>query len=362
MLMYLQEKIAERNFQEMLKKCWFHIALMTAFSTSIIFLMLLDYLNIESFSAFNNEFRFLSTWKGRMFYLFFLWLFLIESVVDWSEIIKKKPRNRLRILLSLIFAFIPLSYVLSVTFLSLNLTVLNLGQKLGFTEWSLNFHWVLCVEYVVFSLSFLIATSLAYKREGLRFFSIALSLLLSISFFYTIDTFYPGGTLKPFEMLTLPTAACAAAILDILGYDFSLSFNTRFFNPTYGPMPIIDGVGIGWPCAGVHSLFLFTIIIMLLYKKSNISTFRKFVYFVTGAFCTYFVNILRIVSYFVILWNNGENAARFFHNSVGELYFISWIFIYILIIISIERFRLIEKVRVNLRKIGYFRNLIKSLL
>lgn len=359
-VMHLKEKFAGRNVREELKNCWFHIALLVSFSVPVTVLMFLDYFDMESFSVFNLEFRFLSTWKGRMFYLFFLWLLVIESVVDWGKIVEKKPKNRFRIFAFFVCAVIPLIYVLGVNFWGLDQAVLNLGRDLGFTdETLLTFHWPLSLEYLVFGISFLVAVLLAYKKEGLEFFSIGLSLLVGVSIIYAIATFYPDGAFKPFEMLALPTSACAAALLDILGYNFSLSFLS-------GPehMPLIDGPGppiyIGWPCAGVHSLFLFLVIILLFFKRSGISTFRKFIYFVVGAFGTYFVNVLRIVSIFVILWNDGMDVlfwhmdVRFFHNSVGELYFISWIFIYILIIVSIERFMLVEKARYSVQKLRYF--------
>jgi len=365
-VMHLKGKFAGRNVREELKNCWFHIALLISFSVPVIVLMILDYFDMESFSVFNQEFRFLSTWKGRMFYLFFLWLLFLESITDWSKVVEEKPKNRFRIFAFFVCAIVPLIYVLGVNFWSVDQVILSVGEGLGFTDTSLVFHWPLCVEYLVFAFSFLVAIFLAYGKQGLGYFSIALSLLVGMSVIYTINAFEsgPSGIFKPFEMLALPTAACAAALLEVLGYNFNLYFRS-------GPesMPLITtwvpdagwkGAYIGWPCAGVHSLFLFVVIILLFFKRSSISTFRKFIYFVVGAFGTYFVNVLRIVSYFVILWNDGVDVlfwhveARFFHNSVGELYFISWIFIYILIIVSIERFMLLEKIRYGVQRVYSF--------
>ena len=358
--MHIKEKFAGRNVREELRNCWFHVALLVSFSVPVMVLMFLDYYNLESFSVFNLEFRFLSTWKGRMFYLFFLWLLFLESIIDWSKLVEKKPQNRFRIFAFFTCAIIPLIYVLSVNFWGIDQVILAVGEGLGFTDTALVFHWPLCVEYLVFAFPFLVAVFLAYGKQGLGFFSIGLSLLVGMSVIYTINAFEsgPAGIFKPIEMLALPTAACAAALLDVLGYNFTLRFQA-------GPnsMPLIYGPGppvlIGWPCAGVHSLFLFAVIILLFLKRSSISTFRKFIYFVVGASCTYFVNVLRIVSYFVILWNDGVNVlfwdvdARFFHNSLGELYFVSWIFIYILIIVSIERFMLVEKARLLIKRLCF---------
>ena len=161
-----------------------------------------------------------------------------------------------------------------------------------------------------------------------------------------MDIFFPYGVFKPLQLVALPTAACAAIFLDLLGYSFSLSFS-----PGAEAMPIIRmqaggrgfSVGIAWPCAGVHSMFLYTLIILLLFKKSNISRFRKLVYFIVGAIGTYSVNILRILAYFQILVTDGLTAAQTFHDVYAELLFVAWVLLYILLIIFIQKFRLVEK-------------------
>jgi thaumarchaeosortase len=111
-------------------------------------------------------------------------------------------------------------------------------------------------------------------------------------------------------------------------------------------------VGISWACAGVQSLFLFVLIIAVFFKKSSISSFRKLAYFVIGLFGTFFVNVLRIFSYFIILLNYGTNAATDFHNTYGEMYFFTWIFMYILLIIGIQRFMLIERTRNAFKRVS----------
>ncbi|HVP92708.1 MAG TPA: hypothetical protein VMS94_03080, partial [Acidobacteriota bacterium] len=61
---------------------------------------------------------------------------------------------------------------------------------------------------------------------------------------------------------------------------------------------------------------------------------RKAVYFAIGAIVTYFINILRIVSIFVIAVNSGDWMR--FHNIYGPLYSIAWVTVYPLIMIASE--------------------------
>jgi thaumarchaeosortase len=345
---------------EMVKKSWLHASLLGCFIAAIVFLMILDYFNLESFALFNERgFYFDYTWKGRLFLLFFLWLFILEDLLNSDKLSKKdletKPRSRFKVLAIFVCALIPLIYIIGVNFLGLNQTIINVGEMLRGDYWRahspywnliLEGDWPITLEYFVFTFSFLATTLLAYGKEGLRKFSITLALVAGISVIYLIDVMFPYGVFKPLQMLALPTAACAAALLDILGYVFTLSFS-----PGLDAMPIIraqaDGqavaIGIAWPCAGVHSLFLYTLIILLLFKKSSISSFRKLLYFIVGAVGTYLVNVLRIIVYFFIRVNEGLTAAQTFHDTYGELLFVVWILLYILLIICIQKFSLAEK-------------------
>lgn len=346
---------------EMIKKSWLQSSLLVCFIAAIVLLMILDYFNLESFAIFNERgFYFDYTWKGRLFLLFFLWLLVLEYSLNLEKAPKKdlesKPRSHFKVIATFICAIIPIIYILSVNFLGFDQAVIKIGEIIRGEYWKANFGdwqhiltaaWPLSFEYLVFTVSFLATILLAYGKGGLKKFAITIGLIAGITAIYLTDTIFPYGVLKPLQALSLPTAAWAATFLDILGYTFALSFS-----PGPSAMPIIrtraaDGqivsIGIAWPCAGVHSLFLYTLIILLLFKKSNMSRFRKLLYFIFGAIGTYLVNVLRIIAYFFIRINDGLTAAQTFHDVYGELLFVVWILLYILLIIGIQKFRLAEK-------------------
>jgi len=338
-------KRAFRKLSE-IKKVRLHLLLLSSVFIPILLILFLDFSNIEAFASFNQKFMFDLTWKGRMFYLFFAWLFLLESILDWEAITEKQHtfQNRFRILLLCIFAAVPTIYVLSVNFLGLNQTILNFGQALQIRSGnSINEYWPLSFEYLVLVSFFILATWLAYGLDGLKSFSISLSLFAGIGVMYLVDTIWPFGTLKPMELLAVPTAAFATALLDFLGYNVTLTYPVS--SPEYGSMPLMivrkggkiaGPVGIGWPCAGVHSLLLFTLITLVFFKKTTIQRDRKIVFFLIGAAGTYLTNIFRVASYFTITLHYGTEAGNVFHDSYGELYFIAWMFLYFIIIIIIQ--------------------------
>jgi len=93
---------------------------------------------------------------------------------------------------------------------------------------------------------------------------------------------------------------------------------------------------VAWPCAGVQSLLLFTLITLVFFKKTTMQRERKIIFFLIGAAGTYLTNILRVASFLTISVHYGEEAGWVFHNSYGELYFMAWMFLYFMIIIAVQ--------------------------
>lgn len=76
---------------------------------------------------------------------------------------------------------------------------------------------------------------------------------------------------------------------------------------------------------------------VLFFKGSAIRRVYKIACFVIGAFITYFINILRVVSFFVIMLNGGSmQTFQEFHDYYGPLYSVLWITSYPLILIEIH--------------------------
>jgi thaumarchaeosortase len=360
-------KQAFRKLSE-IKKVRLHLLLLSFFFIPMLLILFLDFFDIEAFGSFNYKFMFELSWKGRMFYLFFMWLFLLESILNWEVIIGKQHRfqNRFRVLLMCIFAAVPSVYILGVNFLGWDQMILDLGQALHIRD--IYEPWPLSVEYLVLISFFIFATWLAYGLVGLKSFSISLSLLAGIGIVFLVDTVWPYGTLAPLELLAVPTAACATVLLNLLGYTVRLTY-PFVSTPEHGSLPLIQVwkggeytyANVAWPCAGVHSLLLYTLITLIFFKKSTIQRERKIIFFLIGAAGTYLTNIFRIASYFIISIHYGSSVGWVFHNSYGELYFIAWMLLYFIIIVAIQsgkikrftqafRKRLKEVFRINSRR------------
>ena len=345
-----------------------------------------------------NSFQ--SAWKGRFPYIFFLWLFVLELALAWRRL----PKNTLgtskwvRTLVAVVAMAVPTAYAVATFHFGLNQEIVELGKWVGvpyevYGPWFLQFSWPLSFEYLVFTVFFAASVLLTFGIKGLRRFSVSLFFLGAMGSFYMVDTFYPFGTLIALQRIVPLTASSAANVLNWMGYEtrlFHFGFTRLVDSRTIEEVINIIWIGgeepqlvfaINWPCAGVHSLLIYTFVILLFLKEAPFSLRREVVYaaipkrlkFMAGSsrlsflmqrkttqavvvaaetlivkvlrmvpFCiivfvgavgTFIVNVLRIVSIFIIGVNVGAEAAAGFHSYYGELYFIAWILLYLFAII-----------------------------
>jgi thaumarchaeosortase len=292
-------------------------------------------------------YSFEKTWKGRTFYLFFLWLALLE-IMSWGDRRQSTKLSKLRSARTVAFVIVlllPTTYLMASNYYGI--------PSRAIIDWAwrsniLQVDWMpLHMEYLVLAALFLIMLWLQYGVAGLKQISISPVFLAVIGTVYLIDNVYRYGTFAPFQIFVPTTANLAATVLNSMGYNTLLQ-------GTYQGMPRLIawnasgswGALIAWPCAGVDSLLIYTVTILLFLKKSAISVRMRVVYFVVGALCTYLINILRIVTIFTIGVNSGTSNAMVFHDYYGQLYSIIWIISYPLIVIGSQT--LWQRIRKNM--------------
>jgi thaumarchaeosortase len=284
-------------------------------------------------------------WKGRAPYLLFLWLLFFgwkklkeEHTTFWTK----------KTVLAAVILLLPTVYATGLNF-GLNDVILELGKAVGvpaeqFGEWYLTHSWPFSFEYILFTIFFVTSIWLLYGVRGLKSFAVSSFFIGGVGVFYMIDTFYPYGTFTILQSFVPVTVSGATYILNFLGY------GTRTFpGGADGLGLIVTGANektyraiVSWSCAGSHSLFLYSFMIMLFLRGTSISRMRKIIYVAVGAAGTFFVNILRIVAILAAGVNWGASLATTFHEFYGEFFFIAWMFIYLSIIFLFET-RLIGK-------------------
>jgi exosortase/archaeosortase family protein len=302
---------------------------------------------------------FQQTYHGRTLLLIFLWLAVLEIILSWENLQKNKISKicSVRTVLFVMALSLPTTYVVAANYYGINTIISDLTSRyISSMTISQNpsIDWQqkqiiasqvpISFEYLVFAAFFCLATLLVYGVNTLGDFSLSISFAGIIGLLFTVDQLYPGK-LTPLQIFVPVTATLASRVLTLMGYQTTLSFATNmpYLTATNTRNGQWFGAYIDWTCAGVESLLIYTVIILLFLRRTIIPWKYKITYFAIGAVVTYFINSLRIATLFII--GMGGNSAEFqtFHNFLGMLYSITWIVCYPLIVIGSQA--LLRKIR-----------------
>jgi len=309
---------------------------MLAFAAPVALLFLLN--PSDPFLQVSARGSFSLMWKGRTFELFFVWLILLEFILNWD--IFKPKIGKLKTLNLAVFGaalLLPTFYVLSEYYLGLNGAIANWSMSNGVAFYD---SMPLTLEYLAFSVLFCLIAFFYFGKEG--FAKLALPGLFAglVGIIYFIDNVFPNGEFTPFQIMVPTTATLAAKVLSWQGCTTSLTMVSG--------MPTLQATGptgtatfsIAWPCAGIESFLIFTAVILLFLQQMHISWKVKAGYFAAGVVVTYFINVLRIVTIFNIGMQYGAESSQvqMFHFYYGPLYSIIWIMSYPLIIFATQIF------------------------
>jgi thaumarchaeosortase len=299
---------------------------LVAFAVPLLWLYLLDAGSFELM------------WKGRTFQLFFVWLIALELILGWESL---QPNKVAKPFSAKTLAFIaalalPTLYVVLANYLGLNAAIAEASRQsqIQFAD-----SMALSTEYLVFAVLFCLMVSLQFGKKGLKDFSIPAVFLGIVGALYTIDNVFPYGQFTPFQMLVPTTATLAASALNLMGYhtDLNIAGAMPRLTATDPANPLRTATfDIAWPCAGIESLLIFTVVVLLFLKRMPISWKAKTAYFAVGAAVTYLINILRIATFYPIGMDYGVNSEQvhLFHFYYGPLYSIAWIALYPLLILG----------------------------
>lgn len=284
------------------------------------------------------------TWKGRAYYMFFTWAAFLETIQHWdsikAEFGKTNPRRTLVFLIALL---LPTLYVFAANFISfdnyqnLNHFIMELSRKCGMSDTWFISNMPLAIEYLAFTVIFNLILLLGYGLSGVAKYSVSSFLLGLLGFSYLLDNLYPNGQFAPFQVIVPTTTALAAQFLKLMGYQTSITWGAYWIPK----LMVWNDKGsatfrVAWPCSGVDSLLLYSVVSIIFLKNIFTSKKRIIAYFLIGAMITYLINILRITTIYIIAINHGSESREFsrFHDYYGPLYSITWIIAYPLIIIA----------------------------
>ena len=277
--------------------------------------------------AYSESFS-LSWNQGRGGFLFAM-AFVVAELVGIKYVI---PKNRFYLCVPLIvltiayFAFLPFG---------LHDYIMSLVDVFGVLEYS----WGWLFDFAVMALFVTATLAILFGRKWFRIAPAGPIFLAGNAIILALDSFFPYDTLGPLQYIVpylVQTNVWVITVLD-LGVATARD-NLMFLNGDFGPFAL----QVFWPSAGVHSVIIYSLVMMAFLINMNIIRRRKIMYFIIGIAGTIFVNMIRIfsLSVYALKVTTDPEAWEEFHSVAGEIMFLPWLFIFLLIVTAIETKRL----------------------
>ena len=151
----------------------------------------------------------------------------------------------------------------------------------------------------------------------------------------SLDAFFPYDTLGPLQYVVPYLVEANVGIINLLDLGTATARdNIMFLRGDFGPMVL----QVFWPSAGVHSVIIYSLVMMAFLLKMRIPRGRKAAYFAVGIAGTVVVNMIRIFSLSVYALKVTTDAEQWeaFHQVAGEIMFLPWLFAFLVVVMLVE--------------------------
>ena len=199
--------------------------------------------------------------------------------------------------------------------------------------------WTWMWDFIVMAMYIATALAVLYGKNWLKIAPAGPIYLFGSAIVLSLDAFFPYDTLGPLQLFVPYMLQMDTWMINTMGLGEAFARdNVIILQGQHGSMAL----QVFWPSAGVHSMIIYTLVMMAFLLKMNIPPKRKVIYFVIGATGTVIVNMIRIFSLSLFALLISTNAAEFeeFHSIAGEIMFLPWLVAYLFIVMHVESKRI----------------------
>jgi thaumarchaeosortase len=296
---------------------------------SVIFaILLIASPTIFALAAFPGSFS-LSWNQGRGGFLFAM-AFIAAELVGLKLVIPKK-----RLITIIPLAAITIIYLAS----------LEAGLRNYLISIAPNYHvqliysWTWMWDFIVMAIFFVASMTILFGKRWIRISPAGPIYTVGTAIILSLDAFFPYDTLGPLQYVVPYLVKLNTYFITTLHLGIATAHNNiMFLSGDHGPFAL----QVFWPSAGVHSIIIYSLVMMAFLLKMNIPPKRKVSYFVLGVIGTIGVNVIRIFSLSLFVLKVSTNVSDFesFHSIAGEIMFLPWLFVFLLVVTYIETRRL----------------------
>ncbi len=195
--------------------------------------------------------------------------------------------------------------------------------------------WLWMWDFAIMALYVAAALTVLYGAKWLRIAPAGPIYLAGSAIILSLDAFFPYDTLGPLQVIVPYMLQIDGWFVNTLGFGHAvIRENMMLLTGKHGSMAL----QVFWPSAGVHSMIIYTLVMMAFLLKMNIEPKRKLMYFAIGATGTVIVNMIRIFSLSLFVLLVSTNSAQFeeFHSIAGEIMFLPWLAGYLFLVMYLE--------------------------
>src|SRR3990172_9629975 len=216
--------------------------------------------------AFPDSFS-LSWNQGRGGFLFAL-AFIVAELIGIKIGISKK-----KLLTVVPLAALTIAYLVSLEF-GLRDYIVSVAPNYNV---QLIFSWTWMWDFIVLAI-FLVATmSILFGKKWVRISPAGPIFIAGSAVILSLDAFFPYDTLGPLQYVVPYLVQTNAWLINALDLGIaSARDNIMFLRGDHGPFAL----QVFWPSAGVHSVIIYSLVMMAFLFKMNIPPKRKAVYFI----------------------------------------------------------------------------------
>jgi thaumarchaeosortase len=267
--------------------------------------------------------------QGRGGFLFAMAFIAAELVGLKLEIPKKK-----------LLTIIPLAIAMIVYLVSL-----QFGLKDYLVSIAPQFHiqivysWTWMWDFIALAAFFIASMTILFGKRWIRISPAGPIYTAGTAIILSLDAFFPYDSLGPLQYVVPYLVKIDVFLIGLFHVGQATSQgNVMFLNGDHGPFAL----QVFWPSAGVHSIIIYSLVMMAFLLKMNIPRNRKIMYYILGVAGTITVNVIRIfsLSIFVLKVSTNVNEFESFHGIAGEIMFLPWLFIFLLIVTYVETRRI----------------------
>jgi len=288
----------------------------------------------ESFILGWNEGR-----SGLLFGAFFL-------LMEWQEarnILALRSTRKREIAFAFCIVLLSIFFIAVYAF-DLHAVVAEAGKTLNVQNDTFLKNWVWLWEYIVLAAYILGVVTSLFTVRSISKFSVPFVYLLGMASILLLDGVYPYESLGLLQGLVPMITEIVIGLLWLSGVyiirapelnaqrpSVQVIDNILSIRGTTGYMNLL----MYWPCVGILSMLIYSLIIIILMVKLQAPFKRKIIYAGVGAVGTFITNILRIfmITYYVAYISVD---IKIFHENIGEILFLVWVIAFLMMVTQSE--------------------------